>query len=83
MTVLFVIGVVAGLFSFLPSSDVVATAIESNTGLLTSFSDFIRCACYLLPMRTVVAIITILVSLMVLRLVIAFLKTLWGVLPLV
>ena len=77
----FVIGAVFGIFALMPSSDVVAVALESNAGLLDSFADYIHCACYLLPMGTVQTIIAIICTLMILRLVIAFLKTLWGILP--
>ena len=78
----FVCGVVFSILALMPDVDAISVALESNAGLLDSFADYIQCACYLLPMGTVNTIIVVICGLMVLRLVVSFLKTLWGVLPL-
>lgn len=44
---------------------------------------FIRCAGYLLPWQTVTAILGLVLDLAIFRIIIAILKTIWDVLPLV
>lgn len=45
------------------------------------FIDFVHMALYFFPIDTLVTILDIMFVLMIVRCVIAFLKTLWGVLP--
>lgn len=74
------INVIWGLLS--PSiealPDVTVTPILDSTLL-----DFIKMAAWLFPWNTVVAIGTLVVSLWLLRVTIAFFRTLWDVLPFV
>lgn len=45
--------------------------------------EFFSVACYLLPMPTVISILSITVVLINFRIIIALLKTIWAILPLV
>lgn len=47
-----------------------------------SFYGFVRAALYFIPVRTVAAILTISLALFILRVIIAFVRTIWDVLPL-
>ena len=71
------------IFELIPSSDVVEIALQNGDTVLDSFLDYVHCACYLLPMGTVSIILTIFVALMVFRIVVAALTSLWNVLPFV
>ena len=79
---------------FLPLLDVLLNivraifgTVEIDVSLLSSFLDkifdIIRVACYLLPMGTVAFIFTITHILMIYRLAVSVLSTLWRILPLV
>ena len=47
-----------------------------------TFMDWVSLAGYMLPMDTFFTILSIIVSLQIFRIVVAFFKSLWGVLPL-
>lgn len=72
------------LFFFEPILEVLPTidlsGIMSSTGVST-FLDWISLAGYMLPFDTFFAIGGIIFSLQIFRIVIAFFKSLWGVLP--
>ena len=70
--------IVEGVLSILPNF----TWSVQNSFFSTAL-DMIRVACYLLPMGTVVSIITIINLLLVIRIAIAIIKTIWDLLPLV
>lgn len=56
----------------------------STTGLndaITYFFNVLSQVCYFLPMGTVSAIFSIIYALFILRILIATLKTIWGILP--
>lgn len=73
-----VFGIVEGVLSILPNF---SWSVENS--FFSSALDLIRVACYLLPMGTVVSIITIINLLLVIRIAIAIIKTIWDLLPLV
>lgn len=66
------------LFSALPN-----VAWNVNEGLLGTFFDLLDVALYIFPMGTVVAILTIVVSMQTFKIVIAIVKTIWDLLPFV
>ena len=70
--------IVTDILSLLPSFEinVDSTAFEYFLGI-------VRVASYMLPMGTVSAIISLIVSLTIFRIVIAFIKTIWDLLPVV
>ena len=70
--------IVEGVLSILPNF---SWSVENS--FFSSALDLIRVACYLLPMGTVVSIITIINLLLVIRIAIAIIKTIWDLLPLV
>jgi hypothetical protein len=79
-----IIGLILNLFSpivnKLPEIDVASTL--SSDGANT-FLDWVGLAGYMLPFETFFVIFGIIVALQVFRIVIAFFKSLWGVLPVV
>ena len=70
--------IVTDILSLLPSFEinVDSTAFEYFLGI-------VRVASYMLPMGTVSAIVSLIVSLTIFRIVIAFIKTIWDLLPVV
>lgn len=66
----------SGLFGLLPdiSWDVSTSAFEY-------FLDIVRVVGYLMPIKTVSTIITLIVALTVFRIIIAVIKTVWDLLP--
>lgn len=70
--------IVEGALSILPAFD-----WNVKASFFQSFLDMLRLACYLLPMQTITAIITLIVFFMNFRLVISLLRTIWEILPLV
>lgn len=57
--------------------------ISLASEFMSKIGEFFSVACYLLPMPTVISILGITVILINFRIVIALLKTLWAILPLV
>ena len=49
---------------------------------ITSFLDVIRVCCYMLPMDTVSTIFALICSLLLFRVVVSIVKTLWQLIPL-
>lgn len=56
-------------------------AVELSS--LAVFLDIVNAVCYMLPMGDIILMVEIVVSLTVLRIVIAFIKTIWELLPFV
>ena len=54
---------------------------DPNTTALTFINDVISVVCYMLPMGTVRAIINLIITLTIFRIVIAIPKTIWDLLP--
>ena len=65
------------LLSLLPD---ISWNIENN--FLNSVLDIFQVVCYLLPMKTVVAILTIIIAINVFKIVISIIKTIWQLIPL-
>lgn len=73
-----VFSIVEGLLSFLPSISIPVTMARDST-----FFGLVRCVLYLLPLDTVGTIVGLLVAIASFRLIIAVIKTIWDLLPLV
>ena len=73
-----VFGIVEGALSILPGWE-----WNVNASFFQSFLDMIRLAGYLLPMDTIVTIIVIINLLLLFRIAISIIKTIWELLPLV
>ena len=73
-----VFGLVEGVLSLVP-----AVEWNVNASFFSSALDFVRLACYMLPMDTIIQIIMIINLIMGWRIAIALLRTIWDVLPLV
>lgn len=69
-------GVLNRILFFLPD---ISWTVKADS--FTKFFDVIRVAGYLLPMRTVFAILTLVVALTVFRIVVALVKTIWDLIP--
>lgn len=67
--------ILTNLFQALPN---ISWATDSSA--MTTFLGFISVIMYLLPMGTVVTIFSLVVSLMVFRIVISIIKTIWDLL---
>lgn len=65
------------LLSLLPD---ISWNVENN--FLNSILDIFQVVCYLLPMKTVVAILTIIIAINVFKIVISIIKTIWQLIPL-
>ncbi len=65
------------LLSLLPD---ISWNVENN--FLNSVLDIFQVVCYLLPMKTVVAILTIIIAINVFKIVISIIKTIWQLIPL-
>lgn len=73
----FVFKVVEGLLGMLPD---VQWNIEDTA--FTVFLDYVEMVCYLLPMGTILQIVSIVVGLITFKIVISLIKTIWDLLPL-
>lgn len=65
-----------GLLSFLPD---VSWSVEAS--FITKALDIIALVGYLIPMNTVAAILTLIVVINLFKIVVAFIKTLWQLIP--
>jgi len=74
----FFFAIASGLLSLLPS-----TTWDVNTSAWQYFKDILNGICYFLPLGTVTAIITLIISLTVFRIFVSFVKTIWGYIPFV
>ena len=70
-------GFLTSLFDFLPSIEWTV-----NASFFTAFLDIIKVAGYILPMETVTTIFFLSLTLATFRLVIALIRAIWGLLPL-
>lgn len=68
--------VLSGLFTLLPD-----LSWDVDTGVFSVFLEVIRFAGYLLPMKTIVVIVGLIISFTMFRIVISLIKTIWGLLP--
>lgn len=73
-----VFNIVEGALSILPAFD-----WNVKTSFFQSFLDMLRLAGYLLPMQTIAIIIGIINALLLFRITISLIKTIWELLPLV
>ena len=69
---------VSGLLSRLPEIN-----IQIPERVFVSAAQYWNCACYILPMGTIKAIIAILIGLQLFRIAVAVIKTIWDLLPVV
>lgn len=69
---------VSGMLSVLPD-----VSWNVDLSALQPFFDLISVACYLLPMPTVIAIVSLVLSLTMFRIIISIVKTVWDLLPIV
>lgn len=54
-----------------------------NTSAFTYFMSIVDVVCYMLPVNTIITIAGIVIDLMIFRIVIAIVRTVWDLLPLV
>lgn len=73
-----VFNLVESVLSILPAFD-----WNVKSSFFSAFLDMLRLACYLLPMETIVTIIVLINVLLVFRIAVSLLKTIWDILPLV
>ena len=73
-----VFGLVFGMLELLPD---ISWSVE--TSAFQFLLSFLRCAAYMLPWGTVLAIFGLIVALSVFRIIIAIIKAVWDLLPLV
>ena len=71
-----VFGIVSGFFDLMPE-----IVWDVNTTAFQYFMDILKFAGYMFPWGTVVAIVTIVFSISIFRIVISAIKSLWGLLP--
>ena len=73
-----VFGIVKTLLSALPDFN-----LDFDTSIVSVFVDYVKMACYLLPMNTIATIVSLIFTIIIVRVVISFIKTIWELLPLV
>lgn len=73
-----IFGFIDGIFSLLP---VMEWSVDTSAWQYAK--DFLDMICYLLPYDHICAIAIIIIDLTIIRIVIAFIKTIWDLLPLV
>ena len=73
-----VFSIANGILSLLPNITLPTVMARDST-----FFGMVRCVLYLLPLDTIGAIIGILVSISLFRLIISVVKTIWDLLPIV
>lgn len=78
-----VFSMIVGVLDMLPSADSVQAYLYSGDTALSVFIDYIHCACYLLPMSTVITIFSIMIALLAWRCIVSAVATLWNLLPIV
>ncbi|SHM16801.1 hypothetical protein SAMN02746066_00978 [Anaerosporobacter mobilis DSM 15930] len=71
----FIFGLANVLFEFLPSVE-----IGFGTGFNT-FLSIVSSVAYLLPMNTILIMFGIIISLMIFRIIVSVIKTIWQLLP--
>ena len=71
-----IFGIVSGFFSLLPE-----VTWSVDTSAFSYFMSILRVAGYVFPWSTVVAIASIVFALAIFRIVVAFIKTIWDLLP--
>lgn len=71
-----VFGFVSGIFKVLPDF-----AWSVDTSAFEYFQDILKIVGYLFPWGTVTAIVVLIFDIMVFRVVISFIKTIWQLLP--
>lgn len=74
----FVFSVLSGFLRLLPDISWNVQETAFNT-----FLDFLKVICYILPMPTVLFILTTIIAVTVFRIIISLIKTIWDLLPLV
>lgn len=73
-----IFSIVSGILSMLPD-----ITINVDDSAIEYFFNILRVVCYFLPMGTVIAMVTLIIALSVFRVVIAVIRTIWDLLPLV
>lgn len=73
-----IFNLVSGCLVLVPEID-----FNIDSGVFQLFLDFVDLGCYLLPMRTVASILELVIALAVFRVIIATVRTVWDLLPLV
>ena len=73
-----VFGLVSGFFSLMPD---ITWSVETTA--FQYFMDILKFSGYLFPWGTVVSIVSVIFSICVFRIAVAFIKTIWDLLPLV
>lgn len=73
-----VFNIVEGVFSILPNFQ---WSVENS--FFSTALDMVRLACYVLPMETISAIIILINFLLLFRIIVSILRTIWDILPLV
>lgn len=73
-----ILSIVKGMLSVIP-----AFSWSLDNTAFATFLDVVSSVCYLLPMGTITVIIGLSISLTIVKAVIALIKTIWDLLPLV
>lgn len=58
-------------------------SLNLNWGATTTFWGVVRCVLYMLPLGTIVAIVSLLILISTFRIIVSIVKTIWELLPLV
>lgn len=73
--------IITPILSLFPEITFSITAVNGSQGVWQICGNAIRSICYFLPMETVLFMFDIMIAMLIIRCIIAFLKTLWAVIP--
>ena len=76
----FIVGFIAPYIAKIPDLDL--SNVFSQPGVST-FIDFLDAASYFFPWNTVCNVVSLIIAIYTIRIIVAFFKMLWGVLPVV
>lgn len=74
--------VVKGLLSLLPSMSYTAS-LASKWGSFTTFWSYVQMVAYLLPLSTLISIVTLVIAISLFRLAVSVIRAVWDLLPFV
>ena len=77
-----IVSIAENILGFFPDISINLLSL-SERGISTNFVSYVRMALYFLPVDTIAGIFELMILFMIIRCCVAFLKTLWAILPIV
>lgn len=74
---------ITAFFDKFPEAGSLDIDVESITEHFDAFFEILKVPFYVLPMETIITVITITISIFIVRIIISLIKTIWALLPVV